>query len=168
MNYSNATSFCEKDFNQFLVIYVFHCNKLAISYLSATMYLGKDTSSFPPHCSTTLVYRKWGAHQLNGSDNAITSYWVPFCSFFPGFGKEPNCTITTVINNTSEKTHLMQQLSVMRECISQHAHLQLSSETSWQLELCTSVWSSADQSSPSTALEVSERISNVQYFMTGT
>ena len=131
MSYSNATSFCEKDFDQVFVIHVFHCNKLAISYLSVTMYLGKDTSSFPPHCSTTLVYWKWGAHQLNGSDNAITRYYrAPFCSLCPGFGKEPNCTLTTVINNTSEKTHLMQQLSVMRDCISQHVHLQLSSETS--------------------------------------
>ena len=83
MSYSNATSFCEKDFDQIFVIHVFHCNKLAISYLSVTMYLGKDTSSFPPHCSTTLVYQKWGAHQLNGSDNAITLHGIKEQLFAP-------------------------------------------------------------------------------------
>ena len=89
MSYSNATSFCEKDFDQVFVIHVFHCNKLPISYLSVTMYLGKDTSSFPPHCSTTLVYRKWGAHQLNGSDDAITlvlksRFLLPLPRFWKG------------------------------------------------------------------------------------
>ena len=54
--------------------------------------------------------------------------------------------------------YLRQKLSVMRDCISQHAHLQLSSETSWQLEVCASVWSSAGRSSPSTALQVRKRI----------
>ena len=50
--------------------------------------------------------------------------------------------------------YLRQKLSVMRDCIFQHVHLQLSSETSWQLEVCVSVWSSAGRSSPSTALQV--------------
>ena len=80
------------------------------------------------------------------------------------FRKYPNNqsslkALTLVLANS----YLRQELSVLRGCICQHGHLQLSSETSWQLELCTSVWSSADQSSPSIALKIGKTIKNSRY-----